>query len=259
MSVPVYVKRNGTHASHPRHLPLSDQRIEPGAAPARNVNAARDHSRRSAIENGPSGFNPAAPAYLSKTHFLMLMKTERLAGLRTSFDQATHTLTIETLATEQRISAELHTGEGRAVIEHFFANYCAGELRGAPKFLHADGHSFSDLARKVVSIINLTSVAAVEDMVGAPVNPLRFRGNLYVCDWPAWYELDLVGKELGIGQARLKSRQAHSALRGDQCRPRHRSSRPRSPASAHTPSGSRRLRHLCRSHQKRRDRTGRQH
>jgi uncharacterized protein YcbX len=158
-----------------------------------------------AIENGPSGFDPASPAYLSKTHFLMLMKNERLATLRTSFDQGTHTLTIETLATEQKISAELHTAGGRAVIEHFFANYCAGELCGAPRVLHADGHSFSDLARKVVSIINLASVAGVEDMVGAPVNPLRFRGNLYVSDWPAWYELDLVGKELGIGrQARLK-------------------------------------------------------
>ena len=71
--------------------------------------------------------------------------------------------------------------------------------------MHAQGHSFSDLARKVVSIINLASVATVEDMVGAPVNPLRFRGNLYVSNWPAWCELDLIGKELGVGRrARLK-------------------------------------------------------
>ena len=40
-----------------------------------------------AIENGPSGFDPSAPRYLSKTHFLMLMKNERLAGLHTAFDQ----------------------------------------------------------------------------------------------------------------------------------------------------------------------------
>jgi uncharacterized protein YcbX len=158
-----------------------------------------------AIENGPSGFNPAAPGYLSKTHFLMLMKNERLARLRTSFDQSTHTLTIEPVAKEQKISADLRTADGCAVIERFFVDYCAGELRGAPRILHANSHSFSDLARKVVSIINLASVAAVEDMVGAPVNPLRFRGNVYVSDWPAWCELDLVGKELGIGRrARLK-------------------------------------------------------
>ena len=91
------------------------------------------------------------------------------------------------------------------MIERFFAHYCAGELRGAPRVLHAQGHSFSDLARKVVSIINLASVATVEDIVGAPVNPLRFRGNLYVSDWPAWCELDLISKELVIGRsARLK-------------------------------------------------------
>jgi uncharacterized protein YcbX len=65
-----------------------------------------------AIENGPSGFNPAAP-YLSKTHFLMLMKNERLASLRTSFDQATHMLTIEA-ARKWKISADLRTAEGRA-------------------------------------------------------------------------------------------------------------------------------------------------
>jgi hypothetical protein len=57
----------------------------------------------------------------------------------------------------------------------------------------------------VVSIINLESVAAVEDMVGAPVHPLRFRANLYVEGWPAWSELDLVGREIAVGRsARLK-------------------------------------------------------
>ena len=49
-----------------------------------------------AIENGPSGFNLAAPAYLPKTRFLMLMRNALLASLRTSFDQTAHRLTIET-------------------------------------------------------------------------------------------------------------------------------------------------------------------
>ncbi len=33
-----------------------------------------------AIENGPCGFDPAAPAYFPKQRFLMLMRNERLAG-----------------------------------------------------------------------------------------------------------------------------------------------------------------------------------
>jgi uncharacterized protein len=162
-----------------------------------------------AIENGPSGFDPAAPSYLSKTHFLMLMKNERLASLRATFDQDSHTLTITVPSPDrpgdETVSGDLRTATGRAKIENFFATHCADELRGPPKILHADGHSFSDVARKVVSIINLASVAAVETMVGAPVNPLRFRGNVYVEGWPAWSELDLVGRELKIGGARLKA------------------------------------------------------
>jgi len=40
--------------------------------------------------------------------------------------------------------------------------------------------------------------------VGAPVDPLRFRGNVYIRGWPAWHEFDLLGKEITLGSARLK-------------------------------------------------------
>jgi uncharacterized protein YcbX len=53
-----------------------------------------------------------------------------------------------------------------------------------------------------VSIINLASVAAIAGLIGRPVDPLRFRGNLYVEGWPAFGELDLVGREIAIGSAR---------------------------------------------------------
>ena len=156
-----------------------------------------------AIENGPSGFDPAAPAYLPKQRFLMLMRNERLARLKTRFDPATHLLAIE-LAGAMVACGDLRTVAGRETIEHFFAEFCADELRGPPRVLHGNGHSFSDVARKVVSIINLASVAAVENAVGAPVDPLRFRGNLYVAGWPAWHEFSLLDREIRIGSARAK-------------------------------------------------------
>src|SRR5215472_8704056 len=142
-----------------------------------------------AIENGPSGFDPAAPRHQPKQRYLMLMRNERLARLRTRFDHANHTLAIEAQGREA-VRGDLRTPEGRTAIERFFAVFCADELRGAPK---------------VVSIINLASVAAVEGAVGRPVHPLRFRGNIYVTGWPAWHEFDLVGREIAVGKhARLK-------------------------------------------------------
>jgi uncharacterized protein YcbX len=159
--------------------------------------------RRYAIENGPSGFDPAAPAWLHKSCYLMLMRNERLAALQTHFDDDSHVLTIRR---DGRVAArgDLETAEGRAAIEAFFAANFASELKGPPKILSGGGHSFSDVARKVVSIINLGSVRAIENMVGLPVHPLRFRANLYVSGWPAWHEHELVGETLAIGDARLK-------------------------------------------------------
>lgn len=157
-----------------------------------------------AIENGPSGFDPANPAYLPKQRFLMLMRNARLAELRTSFDPASHTLAIRA-GSREAVRGDLRTPEGRHGIERFMAAFCAPELRGPPQVLHAEGHSFSDVARKVVSIINLASVAALANVFGAPVHPLRFRGNLYVEGWPAWREFELLNSEIAIGPtARLK-------------------------------------------------------
>ncbi len=159
--------------------------------------------RRYAIENGPSDFDPRAPAWLPKSQFLMLMRNERLAGLQTHFDDDSHRLTIrKDGAVVAR--ADLETAEGRTTIEQFFTTNFAEDLKGPPKVLSAEGHSFSDVARKVVSIINLASVAAVEGLVDWAVHPLRFRANMYVAGWPAWHEFELLGRTLAVGDVRLK-------------------------------------------------------
>jgi uncharacterized protein len=159
--------------------------------------------RRYAIENGPSGFDPAEPKWMPKPHFLMLQRDEWLAPLRTHFDDEKHVLTIRRDGAIA-VQGDLETAEGRAAIEQYFAGRHAGKIKGPPKILSSKGHSFSDVARKVVSIINLASLRAIEKMVGATVHPLRFRANLYVEGWPAWHELDLVDQTLAIGDARLK-------------------------------------------------------
>jgi uncharacterized protein YcbX len=160
--------------------------------------------RRYAIENGPSGFDPAAPQYFQKTRFLMLERNERLTALHTLYDEASHILTISKNGSEV-VRGDLQTAEGCAAIERFFAVNFSTELEGRPpKILSGEGHSFSDVSKKVVSIINLASVQAIEDVVGQPVHPLRFRANLYVRGWPAWHEFDLLKQTLAVGDARLK-------------------------------------------------------
>lgn len=128
----------------------------------------------------------------------MLMRHERLARLKSRFDADTHRLTIA-LDGREVVCGALDSSAGRAAIEGFFKDYCAEELTGAPKVLTAAGHSFSDVSRKVVSIINLESLRALEAVVGARVDPLRFRANFYTTGWPAWHEFAVMGRTVTVG------------------------------------------------------------
>ena len=159
--------------------------------------------RRFAIAHGSTRIDPAAPTWMPKTNFLMLARNERLARLRTRFDDASGILTVQrdgkTVA-----SANITETAGRTVIEQFFAAYMGEESRGAPKLVEAPGHMFSDTAAKVVSIIGLESVRDVERVVRAPVDPRRFRANIYIEGGRPWEEFDWPGRELRIGAVRLK-------------------------------------------------------
>jgi hypothetical protein len=149
-----------------------------------------------AIENGPSGFDPAAPQHQPKIKFLMLMRNEALARLTSRYDDATTTLIIAEGAREVT-RGDLTSREGCLAVEAFFRKFMPKELRGAPKILAApEGFRFTDSRRGFVSIINLASLRALEQMTGAPIDPLRFRGNIHVDGLAPWAELDLVGKVL---------------------------------------------------------------
>src|SRR5262245_64913393 len=77
------------------------------------------------------------------------------------------------------------------------------ELRGPPKIVHAEGHSFSDVAAKCLHIVNLASVRELERTLGRPVDPLRFRANLYLDGVAPWAEFGWIDQEIGVGSSKL--------------------------------------------------------
>ncbi len=162
------------------------------------------NDRAYAIENGRSKFDPAAPRWLPKANFLMLMKNERLALLSTRFDDATATLTIR-LAGEVVVKASLATEHGCRAVEAFFDAFAADDLRGPAKVLNVPGYAFTDVPEKCLSLVNLASLRDLERHVGGPVHPLRFRANLYVDGLAAWEEFDWIGKEIDAGGVRLRA------------------------------------------------------
>ena len=156
-----------------------------------------------AIENGPGRFDPENPRYLPKINFLMLMKNERLAALKTDFDEATQTLTISR-GGKQVTQGALTSRLGRQIIEQFIAGYMQGELKGAPRIVSASGHSFSDMAAKCLHLVNLATVRDLQAVVGKPLDPLRFRANVYFDGADPWQERQWLERHVRIGGVRLK-------------------------------------------------------
>lgn len=161
------------------------------------------HDRRFALAHGTTRFDPATPEWLPKTNFLMLMKNERLARLKTHFDAESGVFAVERDG-RKVASADITQPAGRLVIEQFFAAFMGAECRGMPRLIEAAGHMFSDVPRKVVSLIGLDSIRDLERVTRAPVDHRRFRANLYVAGGAPWQEFDWVGGELNVGATRLR-------------------------------------------------------
>ena len=172
--------------------------------------ACLPHDRRFAIALPSTRFDPERPQWLAKTHFVMLMRDEALAQLHTSFDPASGELSLED-DTGLALRASITDPEGRQMVSNFVADFLGDAVEHPLRIVEAPGHAFADSRRKpnatadqYVSLINLASIAALEDAVEAPVDPLRFRANVYFTGEPAWGELGWIGSEMRLGAARLR-------------------------------------------------------
>ncbi len=154
--------------------------------------------RAYALARSNTAFDSGHPTWLAKTNFLMLMRDERMAEIEAGFDPATKTLS---LSLEGRALAEgcLDDADGRARIENAVADVLGLGESERPRLVAAPGHTFSDYDAKVISLINLASVEALAEVMGEPVDPLRFRGNLYVEGAAPWAEFDWIGRQIKIG------------------------------------------------------------
>jgi uncharacterized protein YcbX len=157
-----------------------------------------------AVEDGPSGFDAAAPRHISKQKFTVLAKIAAVARIGTRYDEASGVLEAA-LEGWPPLRASLGEAEGRAAFAAWLAEVLGDEVRGPLKVLPAPGdHRFMDDVEGHVSIINLASLRDLERRVGRPVDPRRFRANLYVEGWPAWVENGDGGGRVRLGEIKAE-------------------------------------------------------
>ncbi len=182
---------------------LSAERLERSEVHAEKL---LPNDRRFAIAPASSRYDPADPTWQPKASFLTMVKNPRMAKLKTTFDDATDTLIIE------RDGREVARGKltdpiGRAVIEQFLAAFMAEEARGRATVALGENIAFTDKEEPYISLIGLASVRDLERVARTPVDPVRFRANIYFDDAPAWTELGWVGREIAINGVRFKVEQ----------------------------------------------------
>jgi uncharacterized protein YcbX len=155
------------------------------------------------VEDGPSPFNPNAPAFVPKQAFTVLAKLPEVARARTRYDEDTATLTVEARG-QPPLSARLDRPDGRLAFERWLTAFLGERAGGRLKVVQGPGHRFTDHPEGHVSIINLESVRALEARIGRPLDPARFRANLYVEGWPAFSENEAVGQPVRVGGVEMQ-------------------------------------------------------
>ncbi len=176
--------------------PLDAAQLTPGQA--------IEGDRAFAIRHGETVFDRANPVHLSKTKFLALMTHAELAALEVSFSGEGDVMTVSKDG-ELLFHGSLRDADDAHRLEVMMATYMGDRAKGAPRLEAAEGHMFSDVPEKVLSVVNLASVMALSGHVGADLDPLRFRANVYLEGLPAWAERDWQpGQVFRVGEVTLK-------------------------------------------------------
>ena len=128
----------------------------------------------------------------------------RLAKIAVSFDEATGTLALSH-PDRPNLTVVPGTAEGDASLADWVAPLTEGSPRTGPfRICDARGGAFTDFEDTHLSIGSVASRRALEELAGQKLEPIRFRMNLWLDGQDPWEDLELVGREIQIGEARLR-------------------------------------------------------
>ncbi len=155
-----------------------------------------------AITHGSSQFNHQDPAWIARKNFAVVAHSAQLASIKCQYDFHSGALN---LANESGAigSVPINQPDTNAKLNHILESHVGCNQIGPYRLVQVPGTSLSDSPTQTVSIMNLQSMAQLQDAVGQPLDAERFRGNLWLDDMDAWQEHDWLNRELTIGDTRL--------------------------------------------------------
>lgn len=158
-----------------------------------------------AIVHAKADWNPESPAWISgSANVVNQTQVPRLAQITCAFDETTGRLSLGHPDLD-----DLHVtpagAEDQARLMEWIAPLTVGTPSTGPfQFCEAPGVQYTDFEDTHISIATGNSLRALEQHVGHKLEHIRFRMNLWLEGPPAWSELDWVGQEVEIGEARFQ-------------------------------------------------------
>ncbi len=158
-----------------------------------------------AVTHEASTYDPAAPGWVSCNNFIRGAKAPNLQGIelyRTPKGYGLlHNAEITPFEFDPEDAAQ-HEGFLRWLTRFIPEN------RAQPRALvRARPRGMTDSAFPSISIHTTASLAALSAATGRPVEPERFRGNIWLEGFDAWEERGWIGKRIRIGAAELEVRE----------------------------------------------------
>ncbi|ASM73360.1 MULTISPECIES: MOSC domain-containing protein [Roseobacteraceae] len=159
-----------------------------------------------AVTHDKTKFDAQTPEWVSCRNFMLGTLTPKLAGLWAELDEASRTITL----THVDLGKLTFCPDDAADVQRFLAwvtPLCPADRLLPDGIASVQGRGLTDSAFPSISVMNVASHAAVQDALNAPLEPERWRGNIWLDGLDAWAEFDWIDRNLAIGGAMLRVRE----------------------------------------------------
>ncbi|RII08643.1 Flavohemoprotein [Streptomyces sp. YIM 130001] len=181
---------------------VADAEIRPGSG--------IPYDRVLALADGLHGM-PQGGQWAATETFARLTTHSGLLGVGIALDEQSRTVTLTrppvadatSGAGPADVTVTLDDTTSRERATAALREWFPGEIDASAALVQAD-NAYWDERDGTVSLINLDSVDALSAAAGEAVDPLRFRGNIYLSGLGAWTEFALVGERISVGGAELE-------------------------------------------------------
>lgn len=146
-------------------------------------------------------------------HFSRGSKAPLLSAISSKLDETTEMVT---LSHPQRDDVTLHPDKDAEQLLAWAGGFIPENRADSARVVRGAAHGFTDSDFQSVTLGNLASHRAVEQKVGTPLSPLRWRGNIFFDGGAPWEEFDWMDQEVQVGEAVLRLRE-----RTDRCLATH--------------------------------------